>query len=805
MAASEYQKHTAKMESVLDHPQEEQTLQVRLFGDLELENFIGCVSETPDKLSSFLLLKYLLCVPTHDADQNKVLQYVWNGKGDPAKQQTAFRVRLARVREVLSPLKLDGAQGLITYTAGTYRLNPDYKLVFDTEEFLRCIEQLKTCPEDAPESLNLCARALEIYRGLFLTNIESLPWVNNYRNVYRNAFCDLVSETLKRLEVQDRDDVLALLCTRALLLIPEHRELQMKIIRYLLQRKPLSQFLEYVTKLHQTGKATWLIADGESNAVVDRDGFANGEAEEVQDAFTVQIRLLGQNELKSKAGCIQLTPGVFKLLSYFLLKPDTVLTSKEILQLWPGTEGLGETAIYTRFVRAKEMLKPLMPEKKRGLFLYKKRTYRLNPEYTLDRDLDRFYEVINESREYAPNQPEGLSLCVRALMICKGQLMQGAEDLPWVKTERKIFHEQFIGLLRDIKMRMAALIAYEILPLLCQRTVAILQGAQDDMKELVSSLEERAYKTEGEEHTQGLPEGNRPVQRVCDAKNEIYIPSGQSRSTGDKLHEAKEAPKKDGMGNFAYHKAGETEDPFVLRVKLFGDAELQNGWGKYVENRARKPKPFQLIKYLFLKPKHEAAADEVIEHLWPAYSETSDVGNAARVRLHRSRNELASLHLNGTNGLLQYSEGRYWLNPDYRIIKDTDVFEDLINLIKECPVEEISGIELCAKALELYRGPFLEYTKEASWNAGMKEMYHKDFCYLAESTLQRLRAVYSEQALEILCKRAAALIPEAQGIHEEILHLLKEHGKTLERMRHIMQLEGSGRAKWLDERRKTNG
>ena len=192
----------------------------------------------------------------------------------------------------------------------------------------------------------------------------------------------------------------------------------------------------------------------------------------------------------------------------------------------------------------------------------------------------------------------------------------------------------------------------------------------------------------------------------------------------------------------------------------------------------------------------EVSLDELLDTVWP-HSETDDA-NAARVRLKRLRLILESIHLGGTKGLVLFSAGNYMLNPQYELKTDTDAFEDLVRRISQCQMEDAAGLQYCIQALELFRGQYLEYTENHFWLTKYQEYYIREFSALVQTTLERTKEIGSEAAIPLLCGRSAALIPEDECFHKELIQYLVEQKRELELIRHISQLTRSGKAPWLD-------
>jgi len=237
----------------------------------------------------------------------------------------------------------------------------------------------------------------------------------------------------------------------------------------------------------------------------------------------------------------------------------------------------------------------------------------------------------------------------------------------------------------------------------------------------------------------------------------------------------------------------------TVRVRLFGQVELENSRGRVVENRGRQPLSWALLKYLLAEPGREVSLNELLRiGLWPPSKDGGDEIGAARVRLRRLRGSLQPLGLDGTQGLVTFGADKYGINPKYQLATDTEEFLSLAESVKQHPLHEQEALTQCIRALELFRGPFMEYTEDAPWVMEYRNYYHREFKALALDTLQRSAAVNDKRAVALVSQRAAAILPEDRELHRTIIRYLVEQGQDTELMRHITQLHRTGEAGWLD-------
>lgn len=129
------------------------------------------------------------------------------------------------------------------------------------------------------------------------------------------------------------------------------------------------------------------------------------------------------------------------------------------------------------------------------------------------------------------------------------------------------------------------------------------------------------------------------------------------------------------------------------------------------------------------------------------------------------------------------------LNPDIPVQTDTEQFTALLRREGALPTGDPEGLALCAQALELYRGAFLEHTAPAPWLDAYRAQYARQFRTLAWRTLRRMDAVGADGPLELLCRRAAWAAPGDSALHGELIRCLAQYQRQVELIRHVAQLK----------------
>ena len=244
-------------------------------------------------------------------------------------------------------------------------------------------------------------------------------------------------------------------------------------------------------------------------------------------------------------------------------------------------------------------------------------------------------------------------------------------------------------------------------------------------------------------------------------------------------------------------KAAQLDDNEII-LRLFGEMELENSRG-YIDEKKAKPQSltWPTLKYLLANSNRDVSREELLAIEYPGKNAAAE-GGALRTRLRRVRDILAPLGLESIHGLVLFNGGKCRINPDYRFISDEDAFNMLIRAAAKMPPESREGLELCTDALELCRGVYLGYTRDAPWLRPYQEHYRREFSLLASDMLRRMRAVDDDSAAPLLWRRAIAVAPEAESLHREIVHFLIERRLELEMLRYASQLSQKG-INWLND------
>jgi len=252
-----------------------------------------------------------------------------------------------------------------------------------------------------------------------------------------------------------------------------------------------------------------------------------------------------------------------------------------------------------------------------------------------------------------------------------------------------------------------------------------------------------------------------------------------------------------------------------LKIYTLGDFYLEKDGHMLTWTGKAPDKPLALLKVL-IACGGEARESDLTKALWPdALNEAAH--KALSVTLTRLR------HLLGIDGLLEYRGGRVRVNRD-RCWTDVWAFEELLRKVDHTTLysqqKKLSthAVGKLRRALELYRGPFLEDDQNDSWPIPYRARLHHKFIGLLlqlgghwEQVRQWKQAVHcyqlgldcdeTNEALYhrwIMCLVKQGDMAEARRVYEQCTEILwrtkkREPGSELKKL--TGRLSGQTRAK----------
>ena len=211
-----------------------------------------------------------------------------------------------------------------------------------------------------------------------------------------------------------------------------------------------------------------------------------------------------------------------------------------------------------------------------------------------------------------------------------------------------------------------------------------------------------------------------------------------------------------------------------IRIRMLGEFSLTAGDNTISDAVGRSRKVWCLLACLVCNRGRFIPSQKLIDLLWGDDPSSSNPENALRITLHRLRTLLNDLWPGAGKELICSQDGGYGWNPEISVSLDCDEFEEL----SRSAGSEEQRLQDHLSALELYKGEFLPRMSDQVWvipiAAHFQNLYLQMTLEASNLLLQRQR---SREAAEI-CRRAAAMEPYHEPLHQNLMKALGASGDT---------------------------
>lgn len=185
----------------------------------------------------------------------------------------------------------------------------------------------------------------------------------------------------------------------------------------------------------------------------------------------------------------------------------------------------------------------------------------------------------------------------------------------------------------------------------------------------------------------------------------------------------------------------------MLQVKSLGKFMIVDGEVVLNDDILRSDMLKKLLIYILTHREHPVTTQELAEALWQE-DETDNPAGALKNLMYRLRTIMKTTF--GDSKFFITSTGAYAWNTEIEVFFDAEEFENLAKAGKQAATSE-ETVEKYEKALELYRGEFMDNVLDKHWAITLSTYYHSLFLTttkeLAELYLQKERY----QEMERIC------------------------------------------------------
>ena len=234
-------------------------------------------------------------------------------------------------------------------------------------------------------------------------------------------------------------------------------------------------------------------------------------------------------------------------------------------------------------------------------------------------------------------------------------------------------------------------------------------------------------------------------------------------------------------------KAASNSEP--LYINLLGSVSLTYKGNIINDQTVRSKKFWQIMEYLITFRGRDVSQLEMLDLIYPE-GKSGNPANALKTLMHRIRAELEALKHEKANSMIVQRRGTYTWNSNIECVIDVDEFERFYQMASSASSEE-EQLENYLKAIELYKGDFLQKSALKPWVVQLNTYYHNLFCDATHKAIAILKRSYDWQRIIELCEKALKIISFDEELrYNKILALINTGNSTaaLAEYRHMTTL-----------------
>lgn len=251
----------------------EKVVTVSMFGKFTISYREKKISESVRSVEnqSWQLIKYMLVNADRVISAEEIAQELALA-GRVTDTANTLRVRLSRSRDILEDIGLGSfKEGLILFGDGQFWVNKDYRIESDQKKIDQCYFSMLTQKTPRREDLDKCIEGLDCFRGSYLENSRSIPWISGARAHYDKVYLQLLDYCMDAMaEMGDythADDV----WNSALRVKPREPDVHERLLRGLISHNRIAEAATYYAKLAVLFANAGLILP-EFNSLINRYG-----------------------------------------------------------------------------------------------------------------------------------------------------------------------------------------------------------------------------------------------------------------------------------------------------------------------------------------------------------------------------------------------------------------------------------------------------------------------------------------------------------------------------------------------------
>ena len=193
-------------------------LHVTMLGEFSIRAGEQIITDSDNRSKKvWLLLAYLICRGSRPIPAKELIDLLWGDDPSSSNPENALKITLHRARGLLDQLWPSAGHQLIIYRDNGYIWSSTCPLTLDTDAFTQHCQPHSGSDD---ETLASYLKALDFYRGEFLTKLSSEVWVipiaTHFHNLYIQTVLNAVPLLITKQAYQQADEI----CRAAIALEP---------------------------------------------------------------------------------------------------------------------------------------------------------------------------------------------------------------------------------------------------------------------------------------------------------------------------------------------------------------------------------------------------------------------------------------------------------------------------------------------------------------------------------------------------------------------------------------------------------
>jgi len=205
---------------------------VSFFGEFSIVNDDKKICEKNiSSKKSITLLEYLIAFRKKEISSLELIEVLWSDECE--NPTSALKTLLHRTRHILSELQLNDNIKLINSVKGTYCWNNQIDTVVDSELFEQCYKELKKESYSDFDKIEMAMKAIQLYKGTFLSNSSSEYWVVTLSTYFNSLYIEIINIAIELLEKENRHIEIIDICKNAIAINPYEEDFHYNLINSL--------------------------------------------------------------------------------------------------------------------------------------------------------------------------------------------------------------------------------------------------------------------------------------------------------------------------------------------------------------------------------------------------------------------------------------------------------------------------------------------------------------------------------------------------------------------------------------------